>query len=147
MENWSLTHNLGDKRKPIINFNQNFSIYIFISQPNKPTNLSPPISSKNYYILLEDVRGCEDGGHLLGICNNFSISSPMKNNQKQNPHHTTICYPNINLRGGWLRLRQTFWFKCGIKNYLQIANIDLANVWSQFNCNIDMIWNQAQIYI
>lgn len=87
-----MTHNLGDKRKPIINFNQNFSIYIFISQPNKPTNLSPPISSKNYYILLEDVRGCEDGGHLLGICNNFSISSPMKNNQKQNPHHTTINF-------------------------------------------------------
>ena len=39
---------------------------------------------------------------------------------------------------GWGKL---FRFKCGIKNYLQIANVDLANVWSQFNCNIDMIGN------
>ena len=45
-------------------------------------------------------------------------------------------------RGGDLGWGKFFRFKCGIKNYLQIAN-----VWSQFNCNIDMIWNQAQVYI
>ena len=50
-------------------------------------------------------------------------------------------------RGGDLGWGKLFRFKCGIKNYLQIANVDLANVWSQFNCNIDMIWNQAQVYI
>ena len=50
-------------------------------------------------------------------------------------------------RGGDLGWGKLFWFKCGIKNYLQIANVDLANDWSQFNCNIDMIWNQAQVYI
>ena len=50
-------------------------------------------------------------------------------------------------RGGDLGWGKLFRFKCGIKNYLQIANVDLANVWSQFKCNIDMIWNQAQVYI
>ena len=50
-------------------------------------------------------------------------------------------------RGGDLGWGKLFRFKCGIKNYLQITNIDLVNVWSQFNCNIDMIWNQAQVYI
>ena len=50
-------------------------------------------------------------------------------------------------RGGDLGWGKLFRFKCGIKNYLQIANVDLANVWSQFNCNIDMIWNQAQVYM
>ena len=50
-------------------------------------------------------------------------------------------------RGGDLGWGKLFRFKCGIKNYLQIANVDLVNVWSQFNCNIDMIWNQAQVYI
>ena len=50
-------------------------------------------------------------------------------------------------RGGDLGWGKLFRFKCGIKNYLQIAKVDLANVWSQFNCNIDMIWNQAQVYI
>ena len=50
-------------------------------------------------------------------------------------------------RGSDLSWGKLFGFKCGIKNYLQIANVDLANVWSQFNCNIDMIWNQAQVYI
>ena len=49
--------------------------------------------------------------------------------------------------GGDLGWGKLFRFKCGIKNYLQIANVDLANVWSQFNCNIDIIWNQAQVYI
>ena len=49
--------------------------------------------------------------------------------------------------GGDLGWGKLFRFKCGIKNYLQIANVDLANVWSQFNCDIDMIWNQAQVYI
>ena len=41
---------------------------------------------------------------------------------------------------GWVKL---FRFKCGIKNYLQIANVDLANVWSQFKCNIDNDGNQS----
>ena len=50
-------------------------------------------------------------------------------------------------KGGDLGWGKLFRFKCGIKNYLLIANVDLANVWSQFNCNIDMIWNQAQVYI
>ena len=50
-------------------------------------------------------------------------------------------------RGGDLGWGKLFRFKCGIKNYLQIANVDLSNVWSQFNYNIDMIWNQAQVYI
>ena len=50
-------------------------------------------------------------------------------------------------RGGDLGWGKLFRFKCGIKNYFQIENVDLANVWSQFNCNIDMIWNQTQVYI
>ena len=50
-------------------------------------------------------------------------------------------------RGSDLAWGKLVLFICGIKNYLQIANVDLANVWSQFNCNIDMIWNQAQVYI
>ena len=45
-------------------------------------------------------------------------------------------------RGGDLGWGKLFQFKCGIKNYLQ-----MVNVWSQFNCNIDIIWNQAQVYI
>ena len=44
--------------------------------------------------------------------------------------------------GGDLGWGKLFRFIYGIKNYLQIAN-----VWSQSNCNIDMIWNQVQVYI
>ena len=50
-------------------------------------------------------------------------------------------------RGGDLGWDKLFRFKCGIKNYLQIANVDLANVWSQFNCNIDIdgeIWIKSK---
>ena len=50
-------------------------------------------------------------------------------------------------RGGDLGWGKLFRFICGIKNYLQIVNVDLANVLSQINCNINMIWNQAQVYI
>ena len=71
------------------------------------------------------------------------ISSPLQN--MENP--TWPLLPKYQpKRGGNLGWGKLFRFKCGIK-YLQIANVDLVNVWSQFNCNIDMIWNQAQVYI
>ena len=45
------------------------------------------------------------------------------------------CYPNINLRGGDLGWGKLFRFKCGIKNYFQLAKTNLR---TQFNCN--KIW-------
>ena len=47
-------------------------------------------------------------------------------------------------RGGDLGWGKLFRFKCGIKNYFQLAKTNLR---TQFNCNIDMIENQTQAYI
>ena len=47
-------------------------------------------------------------------------------------------------RGGDLGWGKLFLFKCGIKNYFQLAK---KNLRTQFNCNIDMIENQTQAYI
>ena len=47
-------------------------------------------------------------------------------------------------RGGDLGWGKPFRFKCGIKNYFQLAKTNLR---TQFNCNIDMIENQTQAYI
>ena len=47
-------------------------------------------------------------------------------------------------RGGDLGWGKLFRFKCGIKNYFQLAKTNLR---TQSNCNIDMIENQTQAYI
>ena len=47
-------------------------------------------------------------------------------------------------RGGDLGWGKLFRFKCGIKNYFQLAKTNLR---TQFNYNINMIENQTQAYI